>query len=245
MINLFILENVSFCYDNENCAIEDVSFSIEKGESYALLGANGSGKSTLLKLIDGLIYPQKGKITALGVETNEKVFHSPSFRYTFRKEVSFLFQNCDVQLFCEKVEDELAFTSIQLGISKEEIKKRIEEIAELFNLQNVLKKSPHTLSEGEKKRVALASLLLHKPSILLLDEPTTHLDAKNVNFVSALLKELNKKGLSLVFATHELWLAREISTKVVLLTESHKVAKIGTTEEIVNDKELLKRENLI
>jgi cobalt/nickel transport system ATP-binding protein len=242
---LIVLDNVSFSYGNGEWAVEDVSFSIEKGDSIALLGANGSGKSTLIKLIDGLIFPQKGNITAFEVKTDEKVFNAPQFRYRFRKEVSLLFQNCDAQLFCEKVEDELTFTSFQIGLKEEEIKRRVEEIANIFNLKHLLNKAPYTLSEGEKKRVALASLLLHKPTLLLLDEPTAHLDARNLNFVSTLLKQFHKKGLTLVFATHEIWLARKISTKVVLLSENHRVAKIGTTEEITNDTELLKEENLI
>jgi len=241
---LFLLENVSFSYAGGDPALKEISFSVEKGESVALLGANGSGKSTLLKMLDGLVFPQKGKVEAFGRELTEKSVGLTDFRLEFRKEVALLFQNSDLQLFCETVEDELAFTSLQLGVPKEQLKGRMDEIASVFSLHRFLKKPPYNLSDGEKKRVALASILVHEPSVLLLDEPTGNLDPKAVRFVTTLLKELHSKGSTIIFATHETELARNLAQRVILLGENHEIAKNGKADEVLQDKELLERENL-
>jgi cobalt/nickel transport system ATP-binding protein len=242
---VFVLDNISFGYGKNDLALKNVSFQIEKGESVALLGANGSGKSTLLKILDGLIFPQAGIVSALGEELTEKSVGSPSFRFKFRKEVALLFQNSDIQLFCETVEDELAFTSLQLGVPKDELSKRVEEIASAFNLQHFLKKPPYNLSDGEKKRVALASILVHNPSVFLLDEPTSHLDPKNVRFVSSLLKELRNSEVTIIFATHEIELAHTLAQRVILLGENRQIGRDGEAREILEDRELLEKDNLL
>lgn len=242
---LFSLENVSFGYGGNGLAVKDVSFTVARGESVALLGANGSGKSTILKILDALIFPSSGKFSAFGREIDEKAAKDPGFRLVFRKEVALLFQNSDIQLFCEKVEDELAFTSLQLGMPGEEIKARIKEISGIFRLEGMLGKAPYNLSDGEKKRVSLASVLVHGPSILLLDEPTSHLDPRSVRFVSSFLKKLQEAGMTIVFATHEIALAKTLAQRVILLGENHSVSAQGDTDIILEDRGLLEKENLI
>ena len=244
-VKLFSLENVSFGYGGNGLAVSDVSFSIERGESVAFLGANGSGKSTLLKILDALIFPTSGKFSAFGREIDEKAARDPGFRLVFRRDTALLFQNSDIQLFCEKVEDELAFTSLQLGMTRVEIDARIAEISGIFRLGGMLGKAPYNLSDGEKKRVALASVLVHGPSVLLLDEPTSHLDPRSVKFVSGFLKKLHEAGMTVVFATHEIALAEVLAQKVILLGEDHSVSAQGDAKAILEDQGLLKKENLI
>ncbi len=242
---LFSLENVSFGYSGNGLAVKNASFTVARGDSVALLGANGSGKSTLLKILDALIFPTSGKFSAFGREIDEKAARDPGFRLVFRRETALLFQNSDIQLFCEKVEDELAFTSLQLGIPEGEIKTRIEEISGIFRLGGMLGNAPHNLSDGEKKRVALASLLVHGPSILLLDEPTSHLDPRSVRFVSGFLKKLHEAGMTIIFATHEIALAETLAHRVILLGENHSVSGQGDAKVILEDRALLEKENLI
>jgi len=242
---LFSLENVSFGYRESDLAVNNVSFSVEKGESVALLGANGSGKTTILKILDALIFPTSGRFSAFGRQIDEKAAGDPVFRRVFRRETALLFQNSDIQLFCEKVEDELEFTSLQLGVGREEIKSKIAEVSNIFRLDGMLGKAPCNLSDGEKKRVALASALVHGPSVLLLDEPTSHLDPRSVNLVRGILKKLSEAGKTIVFATHEIELARALAQRVILLGENHSVSAEGDAEAILENVELLQRENLV
>lgn len=242
---LFVLENVSFSYNEGKKALDGISITIEEEEFIAFLGANGTGKTTLLKILDGLVFPQEGKVIFREKEINEKALKNVDFRFFFRKEVAFLFQNCDVQLFCSTVKEELSFTLLQLGFNEFEIEKRVNESAEMFNLKDLLNLSPHTLSEGEKKRVALASLLPQNPSVFLLDEVTNNLDPKNEKFVKSFLKKLNESRKTIICATHDLEFARSFATKVGVIDQLHSLSAFGETEEILNNKELLIKENLI
>ncbi len=170
---VFSVDRVSFAYPGSNASLDDVTFAVQPGERLTLLGANGSGKSTLLHLLDGLYFPSSGAITALGGVLTEESVESAPFGQYFRKEVGFLFQNSDAQLFCPTVEDEIAFAPLQLScLSREEIRRRIDETLGLLEITHLRERTPQTLSAGEKKRVALASLLVVSPSVLLLDEPT-------------------------------------------------------------------------
>ena len=246
---LFEFQGVSFSYPGaylgQGASLSEVSFTASNGERLAVLGANGSGKSTLLRLMDGLYFPQTGTIKVFGeVMTPERV-EKPPFGPRFRREVGFLFQNSDAQLFCPSVEEELAFGPLQMGWAKQEILRRISDTLDLLGIRSLRDRQPHNLSSGEKKKVALASLLVLSPSVLLLDEPTAGLDPRSQGNLLELLDDLHERGLTLVTATHDLELLPHIADRVLIFGEDHRIAADGPTAEVLDDTELLLRVNLI
>src|SRR5262249_19838062 len=156
---------------------------------YVVLGANGSGKSTMLRLLDGLYFADSGNVLAFGEKLTEERFADEEFAFNFRRRVAFVFQNPDVQLFNPTVFDEIAFAPLQLRWDKQQIPTRVNEMLELMEIAHLKDRSPHRLSGGEKKRVALASVLVLEPEVLLLDEPTSALDPKSQSQVIDFLTE--------------------------------------------------------
>jgi cobalt/nickel transport system ATP-binding protein len=239
---VFELKNVSYFYTKTVPALIDISFDVKLKEKLFILGANGSGKSTLLKLMDGLIYPHEGQIRFLGKVIGDKRTFD---EYEFRRRVGFVFQDSDVQLFNTTVFDEIAFAPLQMGMKKEEVEKLVNEILTSFGIEKLKDRPPHRLSGGEKKKVALASVMAIEPKILLLDEPTNGLDPRSKKWFLSKLEELNQKGTTLVVATHDLDMAKNFSDRIIILNEDHKIEAIGSPEEILNDEKLLLKANLI
>ncbi|ACK43036.1 MULTISPECIES: energy-coupling factor ABC transporter ATP-binding protein [Dictyoglomus] len=242
---LFKLVDVSFYYVSERLALNSISLEIKEGESIGILGPNGSGKSTLLKILDGLLFPQEGKVFFEGRELREKSFEDPNFNRYFRKKVVLLFQNVDAILFSPTVRDELAFGLLQLGYSDSEIERKIYECSRKFRIENLLKRSPFQLSEGEKKKVALASLLIIEPDIILLDEPTNELDPRSVRELLSYIKELRAAGKTIITATHDLQMVNGFFDRIFVMNEEKKILKVGDYKTIFSDKEFLKEVNLI
>ena len=242
---LFELDSVVYAYEGRSPTLDGVAFSVGRGERVGLLGANGSGKSTLLHLMDGLYFAQAGTVRGLGCELSEQAMASAPFGPLFRKEVGFLFQNSDAQLFCTSVEEELAFGPLQVGWPAETILTRIEETLAMLEIRHLRDRSPSELSSGEKKRVALASLLVLSPSVLLLDEPTAGLDPRSQTLLLDILETLHERGLTMVTATHDLALLPHLADKVVVLGEDHRVVAEGLPGEILADTRLLLSVNLI
>jgi cobalt/nickel transport system ATP-binding protein len=193
--------------------LRDVSFSLAPGERAVLLGVNGAGKTTLLKLMDGLRSPDAGRITYGGTTVTPAALDAPAFRRRFRGEVALLFQNVDAMLFNPSVADEIAFGPRQLGLA--DVEGRVARWAETFEVTDLLERPPFELSGGEKKRVALAALLAAGPKVLLLDEPTAHLDpawsARLVDLLGAL------PDVTVLASTHNLSVADELGARALLL----------------------------
>jgi cobalt/nickel transport system ATP-binding protein len=247
-MDIFQLNNVEYVYPGKIEALHDISFTISAGEQVAILGANGSGKSTLLKLLGGLYFPTKGKIQAYNQFLTEKklnYLNQNPFAREFRSKVGFVFQNSDTQLFCPTVYDEIAFGPLQLNLPREDVIKRVEDVIDMLEIRHIQKRSPMSLSGGEKKRVAIASVLSINPDVLLLDEPTTGLDPRIQTWFEELLHTLGDLGKTIIIATHDLDIADAVTKKVIVLTENHSIAAIGTTEEILENQELLSQVNLI
>lgn len=245
-MQLFNIENISFSYPGHDFSVREVSFSVEQGERIALLGANGSGKSTLLHLLDGLYFPQQGTISAFGEKLGEEILEKTTFGQEFRRKVGFLFQNSDAQLFCTSVEEEIAFAPLQLRWSKSDIKQRITDILELLEIAHLRSRSPNNLSGGEKKRVALASLLIVNPTVLLLDEPTAGLDPRSQSMLLEILDQLHQQtGMTLITATHDLTLLPHLADRALVMGEDHRLTADGTTSAILHDHDLLLAVNLI
>ena len=239
----FELTDVVYRYQRVT-ALNRLSLRIPSGQRVALLGANGCGKSTLLRILAGLYFPESGQVAFRGKPCTEDDFLHDDFAFAFRKNVGLVFQDSDVQLFCPSVFDEIAFGPLQLGMEKGAILEAVNKALELFDIGHLRERSPHHLSGGEKKRVALASVLVMDPTVLLLDEPTAALDPRSQTRMVELLQRWHAPGRSIVFATHDLHLVSQIADECVVLDHGQVLAA-GTPAQIVNDPELLHRANLI
>ena len=169
------LDGACYAYQKVS-ALDGLAMTVGKGERVALLGANGSGKSTLLRLMDALYFCDRGTVKAFGEPLTEERMQDEAVNLDFRRRVGFVFQNPDVQLFNPTVFDELAFGPLQLGWDKGRIRSLVDKTLAEFAIAHLKERAPHRLSGGEKKRVALASVLILDPEVLLLDEPTAALD---------------------------------------------------------------------
>jgi ABC-type cobalt transport system, ATPase component len=240
----FQLDRVAYAYPQSEPVLENLSLAIPEGERLSILGANGCGKSTLLKILAGLIFPQSGTLTAFGKEISQKSF-SGAVSGEYHRRVGFIFQDSEVQLFCSTVYEELAFGPLQLDLPKETVRQRISELAGALGIEKLLDKTPYRLSGGEKKKVALASVLIMNPDVLILDEPTNSLDPRSQTWLLHLLQSLGDAGKTLIFATHNLQLVPEISDRAILFAEDHTIAADLPVGDLLRDEELLKRVNLV
>jgi cobalt/nickel transport system ATP-binding protein len=241
----FHLEDVCHRYRPGLVALEGIDLTIGCGEHVAVVGANGSGKSTLLKMLDGLVFPSSGAITAFGAPLTEEALEDPAFRRSFRSRVGFVFQEADVQLFCSDAYEELAFGPLQLGLGEEEVRRRVHEVAAQLRIEPLLDRPPYTLSGGEKKRVAIASVLTMQPHVLLLDEPNTTLDPRSQVWLLEVLDDWKREGRTVVIATHDLSVAAEAADRLIVLSEQHTIAADDAPDAVLAQRELLLTVNLI
>ncbi len=241
---VFQLEGVTYRYLNRFDALVDLDLVVRRGEQIAILGANGSGKSTLLKLLDGLYKPNKGKMQVLG-QPVENVTNDLEDSYIFRRQVGLVFQDPDVQLFSPTVWDEVTFGPLQVGLSKEQVRERATEALRLMEIEKLRDRAPFELSGGEKKRVAIASVLSLRPDVLLLDEPTASLDPRSKWTLVNVIERLAQSGKTILTATHELDIVPIIARRVIVLGEERRIMGDGTPDEILANKELLVKANLI
>jgi cobalt/nickel transport system ATP-binding protein len=244
-IPLIQVEDVVFGYPGQPACIGGVSFSVHPGERVALLGANGTGKSTLLHLLAGLYFCGRGRVLFDGAPLTEASVDRPPLGPRLRRDVGFLFQNSDAQLFCPTVEDELAFGPLQLGLPPDEIDRRIADTLALLDIGHLRDRVPQQLSAGEKKSVALASLLTIGPRLLLLDEPTAGLDPRSQSVLVDILDQLHDAGVTLVTATHDLVLCEHVADRALVLSEDHKLVADGPVSAILGDLSLLREVNLV
>jgi cobalt/nickel transport system ATP-binding protein len=242
MINLV---NVSYSYHDKICALSNVTLGIGEGERFAIIGANGSGKTTLLQIMDGLIHPSEGKVFFRGNEVAKETLRDKGFQRFFRERVGYVFQDSDVQLFCPTVLDELLYGPLQLEIGEKEAIDRAFEVMQMLNIEHLKERPSYMLSGGEKKKVAIGSVLTMNPQVLLFDEPANGLDPKTQCFLVELMLALNEAGKTLVIATHDLSLVDELQARVGVLSEDHRLEKIGHVNDILGDEDLLLRVNLI
>jgi len=233
------LKDISFRY-NKEFVLQDINLHIKEKEKVVLLGINGSGKSTLLKIINGLIFPQKGEYFYKNVKITEKKLKDKNFVKKFRKEVVLLFQNPDSMLFNPTVYDEIAFGLRQLG--EKNIDEKVKFWADKLGVYKYLNEPPFNLSGGEKQKVCLASLLVLEPQVLLLDEPTANLDPMTTGWLIDFLYELD---LTTVITSHNLSLALELGDRGVVLSNNHKVIYDGNLEDFINDIEKLEKAGLV
>jgi cobalt/nickel transport system ATP-binding protein len=241
---IFSLEQVDYSYPGEICALQGIDLEVQPQQHTGILGANGSGKSTLLKIMDGLYFPVTGQVVAFGRPLTAQALEDDSFAFDFRRRVGLIFQDPDVQLFSATVWDEVAFAPLQLGWPAAEVRERVEDKLEWLGLAHLRDRPPYRLSGGEKRKVALAAVLVVEPEVLLLDEPTTFLDPRTRCQLFDYLFEWGQRGGTLVAATHDLEFTQEITQQVYVLDRGRILAS-GRPEDILADEDLLQRTNLI
>ncbi len=223
------VKNLQHVYSDGTAALKDVSFMITHGESVGIIGANGAGKSTLLQHLNGSLDPTAGSI---------HIGHTPLSKGTMpdiRRTVGMVFQDPDDQLFMPTVFDDVAFGPFNLGLSVADVEQRVMEVLEQVGASHLRAKPPYHLSGGEKKRVAIATVLAMSPDILVMDEPTSGLDPFARRQLMALLQDFHHTK---IFTSHDLDMVLEICDRTIILHEGL-VKADGPTSEIFQDEALL------
>ena len=226
------IENVSFSYAGGPRVLDSIELEVGAGEFVAIVGQNGSGKTTLAKQIVGLLQPAAGRVT---IDGKDRAQMRPS---ETARAVAYVFQNPDHQIFAATVEDEVAFGPRNFGLADDEVRRRCDEALEAVGLQNERQSDPFLLSKGERQRLAVASVLVLRPRMLILDEPTTGLDHREQLRMMALVRDLNRTGIAIVIITHTPWLVAEYARRVVLLRKGAKIFDGGVREFFMQDEVL-------
>jgi ABC-type cobalt transport system, ATPase component len=242
---VFEFQDVSFAYPGDQPALDRVNLTVRAGESLAILGANGSGKSTVLKLMDGLYFPTGGTLLAFGRPLTERALEEDAVNFDFRRRVGLLFQDSDVQLFSPTVFDEVAFAPLQTDWPRAEVIERVESALRALRIEKLRDRPPHRLSGGEKRRVALASILSLNPAVWLLDEPSAGLDPRSQSWLEDFMVDQVRVGKTIVTATHDLALAEVVADRICVFNEAHQLVADGRPAEILFNQDLLANCNLI
>lgn len=233
MHHSILINRLSFAYPDGHTALRDVSLSIQPCEKVALVGPNGAGKSTLILHLNGILAGQ-GKIHIAGLDLNPKTLAQ------VRGRVGMVFQSPDDQLFSPTVFDDVAFGPLYQGLPPGEVRERVVEALEVVKMGDYIQRVSHHLSMGEKKRIAIATVLSMKPEILVLDEPTAGLDPRARRTLINLLHEL---PITMLVSTHDMLMAREIFPRMIVMDEGCIVAD-GPTEDLLNNEALLNAHGL-
>lgn len=221
---------MNFSY-NSNFQIKNLSLTIEENSVYALTGNNGSGKTTLLRLLVGLLKPKSGEIKIF----NELLTRNKKQLWRIRQLIGFLFQNPDDQLFAPTIEEDIAFGARNLKLNENEVKERVKWALNAVNLTEFKNYSPFDLSWGQKKRAALAGLLVMKPKLLILDEPFANLDFKSIYNHLEIFENLRKKDkMTILFTTHNIFFVENWAHKMLFLHDGEKLYE-GSPKQGLNN----------
>lgn len=242
---LLVCQDLHHSYLGRYPALEGVSLEVRRGEKLALLGANGSGKSTLLKVLDGLVFPDSGTFTAFGSPVTEDTLEDEQMSMGFRSRVGFVFQNSDAQVFSPNVREEVAFGCLQLGMTQADTLARVEDILTALGIADLADRAPFQLSGGQKKKVAIATVLVMNPDVLLFDEPTAALDPRTQEWLIRLIEQLGDAGKTIVLATHDLHALDRLADRCLVFSEEHRVVADGTPGDVLSERDLLLEVNLI
>ena len=232
-----LIEELAFAYPDGNQALFGVNLRIERGERVALLGPNGAGKTTLVMHMNGIHPAEHGKVSVAGevIDTTNK-----DLLRRIRGKVGVVFQDPDDQLFMPTVGEDVAFGPYNMGIREAELDKAVDEALEMVHMSEFKERPPHHLSFGQRRRVAVATVLAMKPAILVLDEPSSNLDPAGRRELAEILKSLD---VTIVMVTHDLPYAFELCERSVILSGGVIVAD-GTTGDILRDSNLLAQHRL-
>ena len=235
---MLTVEDVYFSYASGVEALKGVSLTVRDGEFVAIMGQNGAGKTTLIKQFNGLLKPTKGNVLVDGTETTKT-----SVAILARK-VGFVFQNPDHQLFSESVEEEISFALKNFGYNKDVIEDRVVWAVNLLGLTQYRKTSPFMLSGGERKRVALASVLAWDPQVLVLDEPTIGQDHQQKENLRQFILQMQTQGKTVIIVTHDVEFVAECNPRVVLMREG-KIVADGEGKDILTDVKVIEQSSIV
>lgn len=236
MNNIIKINDLTYKYEDGTIALDKISMNIKKNSKAAILGSNGAGKSTLLLHLNGVLKAQRGNILIDNIELNKKTAG------VIRRKIGLIFQDPDDQVFSSTVYDDLAFGLVNMGFDEDETQKRIKEISHIFGITDLLGKNTFNLSYGQKKRVAIAGVIVMKPEIIVLDEPVAFLDPKTKNVIFNILEDLHKKGHTIIITTHNIDFACEWANDFIILNEGH-ILEQGTQDILLNE-ELVNEANI-
>lgn len=235
---MITVENVHFQYPSGVEALRGVSLTVKDGEFIAIMGQNGAGKTTLVKHFNGLLKPTSGLVRIDGIQTTKTTIA------TLSKTVGFVFQNPDHQLFSETVEDEISFALKNFGFEADVVQRQVTWALNLLSLEQYRKTSPFMLSGGERKRVALASVLAWDPEILILDEPTIGQDHQQKEKLQQFILQLQTQGKTIVIVTHDVEFVAECNPRVILMKDGKLVAD-GEGKEILTNTKALAESSIV
>ena len=242
------IENLNFSYfdgsdsdsqaSREVPAISNVSLEVERGEYIAVLGHNGSGKSTLAKLLNVILTPTSGKIYIDGIDITNPDFSEDDV-FNIRQKIGMVFQNPDNQLVATVVEEDVAFGPENLGLAREEIRRRVNSSLSLVGMTEYAHHAPHKLSGGQKQRVAIAGIIAMKPEVIIFDESTAMLDPLGRRDVISIMERLNREeGITVINITH--YMDEAARADRVIVINDGKLALDGTAKEVFSNVELLR-----
>lgn len=232
-------ENLSFTYPDGTQALKNINIEIEKGEKVAIIGPNGAGKSTLFPHFNGLTEPTSGCVKIEG----KPISFEKDELLKVRQKVGIVFQDPNDQLFAPTVKEDIAFGPMNLGLSYDEVEKRVEDALKMVGMENYEDKTPHHLSGGQQKRIAIAGIIAMKPELMILDEPTAGLDPDGVEKVLNILNQLNEEGMTLIISSHDIDMISKYADKIFVLYNGE-IIESGNKNKIFSDMELLKKAHL-
>ena len=232
-------KNLSYTYPDGTHALKNINMEIYKGQKVAIMGPNGAGKSTLFSHFNGLTEPTSGHVEVDG----KAIKYDRDTLLEVRQKVGIVFQDPNDQLFAPTVKEDVAFGPMNLGLDYEEVERRVDEALTMVGMEQYMDKTPHHLSGGQQKRVAIAGIIAMRPEIMILDEPTAGLDPEGVEKVLDILDNLNKEGMSIVISSHDIEMVNEFAEKIFVLNNGE-ILESGDKHEIFSNKELLKKAHL-
>jgi len=232
------VKDLHFTYPTGIEALRGINLIIDDGEFLAVMGQNGAGKTTLVKHFNGLLKPTKGEVLVDGVSTRDVSVAK------LARNVGFVFQNPDHQLFSETVEDEVAFALKNFGFEEAVIEKQVDWALNLLDITKYRKTSPFMLSGGERKRVALASILAWDPQVIILDEPTIGQDHQQKEKLQQFILQLNAQKKTVVVVTHDVEFVAECNPRVILMSQG-KILAEGIAKEILTNQKLVAQASIV
>lgn len=235
---MITVENATFRYPMGTDVLHDVSLQIGDGEFVAIMGENGAGKTTLVKMFNGLLKPNSGKVIVDGANTKDKSVAQLS------RDVGLIFQNPDHQLFAETVSQELGFSLRNFGFREDVIERRVTKLLTALDLERYEKSSPFVLSGGERKRVALAAILVWDPKHVVMDEPTIGQDYLQKDRLRQFIIQLISQGKTVIIVTHDVEFVAECKPRIVLLSKGTVIAD-GPATKILTDEKLVTQSSLV
>ncbi len=234
--NIIKLEDLHYKYPDGTNALNGINMEIKKGDVTAILGGNGAGKSTLFHHLNGIVRPTKGRVLFNG----SPIDYSRKGLIKLRQSVGVVFQDPDSQLFSASVYQDVSFGAVNMKLPEDEIRRRVDNAIKRTGIEHLKDKPTHCLSFGQKKRVAIAGVLVMEPDVLILDEPTAGLDPVGVSEIMNLLKETQKSlGISIIISTHDIDIVPLFCDNVYVMNEG-KVVLQGTPKEVFNEKKAIR-----